>query len=82
MKKLCSEGLPEQNYFNLCAAYLTEFENKLKSKNIKSKTLKELIQDDQKKAENKEKKHEQYKLPIESKLPSKPVFMILILIYI
>lgn len=74
MKKLCNEGLPETDYFNLCAKYLTEFENKIKKQNYKNKSLKELINDDKIIQENNSKnKNKNTKNILEEKIPKQPV---------
>lgn len=46
---MCSEGLPTNNYFDLCAYYLLEFETVMKERNIKDKPLKELVEESLKK---------------------------------
>jgi len=68
LKKLCSEGLPDSDYFNLCAKYLTDFEQILKNKDYRKKSLKELVIDDRKINDNKKNIRENTKTIIEANL--------------
>lgn len=43
LRKLCSDGFPTNNYFDLCAYYLLEFETIVKERDIKDTPLKELV---------------------------------------
>jgi hypothetical protein len=43
LRKLCADGLPTVNYFELCAFYLLEYEKLMKDNNIRTKSLKELV---------------------------------------
>jgi hypothetical protein len=44
LRKLCSDGLPTQNYFELCANYLLEYENLLKENKLRNRKLKDLVE--------------------------------------
>jgi hypothetical protein len=46
LRKLCLDGLPTQNYYELCAVYLLEYDKKINEKNIRTKALKELVEVD------------------------------------
>jgi uncharacterized membrane-anchored protein YhcB (DUF1043 family) len=48
LRKLCNDGLPSTGYFELCALYLLEYEKLLKDNNVRNKTIKQLIMDDEK----------------------------------
>lgn len=75
------EGLPSTDYFNLCAKYLIEFEDKLKNKNYKNKSLKELINDDKKMLDNKKNKNDMTKNILEENLHKKPVYFFIWIFY-
>jgi hypothetical protein len=49
LRKLCHDGLPTNNYFDLCSVYLLEFENMMKDNEIKNKPLKQLVFETQEK---------------------------------
>jgi len=45
LRRLCSDGFPTNNYFDLCAYYLLEYETIIKNKEIRDKPLKDLVEE-------------------------------------
>ncbi len=45
LRKLLTDGFPQNNYFELCAYYLLDFETIMKNNTIRDKPLKDLIEE-------------------------------------
>lgn len=43
LKRLCVDGLPSKNYYELCAVYLLEYEKIVKDKKTRNSELKDLV---------------------------------------
>ena len=72
LKKLCSDGLPKKNCFELCASYMIEFEHKMKQNSTKDKSLKEMIENEKIESKNQQ-RNKNNKIDTESILPRQAV---------
>jgi hypothetical protein len=76
VRKLCNDGLPSTNYFELCALYLLEYEKLLKENNIRNKSIKQLIYDEEKDKTKRKIKDESKTYSPENKIRSGKVLLV------